>query len=564
MQAWLGEVLRAHREVAFFLVLGLGHLLGKASLGSFRLGPVTGTLLAGVVIGHWTGITLPPEVKECLFVLFLFSIGFRTGPQFFHGLRSDGLAYAGLAAVVAVTGLLSAFALSRLFGFDPGTGAGLLAGALTESATLGTAIDAIHKLPIPAAEQTALANSVPVAFAVTYLIGITLSGWVLARLGPVLMRVNLAEECRKLDEQSNIASSPHIPARREFELRAYEISPESSWVGQRLGSLPLASGEERIFIERIRARGLLRDQDPYLTLHAGDVVAVSGRRAALVEVLEHKDSGLREVDDKELLGLAADVVDVIVTRSYAVDRTLAELSRDEALRGVFLRKLVRSGEPLSPFPALRIERGDMLTLVGWASNVARAAKLLGITDRPSEATDMLVVATAIVAGALVGLPTLQLGSLALGLSLPVGVLLGGLVCGWLRSVRPAWFGRIPGATLSVFESLGLTGFVAVVGLNAGPDFLRGLETNGPSLALAGVLTITVSLSVGVLVGRFLFKLHPGLVLGVCAGGSTVTSALADVLEVAKSPVPSLGYGVAYAVGNVLLAVWGTVLVLWLA
>lgn len=564
MQAWLEQVLRAHREVAFFLVLGFGHLLGKASLGSFKFGPVTGTLLAGVIVGQWTGITLPSEVKECLFVLFLFSIGFRTGPQFFHGLRSDGLAYAGLAAVVAMTGLLSAFALSRLFGFDSGTGAGLLAGALTESATLGTAIDTIHKLPIAPAERTAMVNSVPVAFAVTYLIGLTLSGWLLARLGPVLMHVNLAEECRKLDEQSEPMSSPQTPARREFELRAYELSPDSKWVGQRLGAVGLTTGEERIFVERIHAQGLLLDQDPNLTLHAGDVVAVSGRRAALVEVLEHKHAGLREVDDKELLGLAADLVDVIVTQRAVADRTLAELSRDESLRGVFLRKLVRSGETLGLFPAMRIERGDTLTLVGWAPNVARAAKLIGVTDRPSEATDMLVVATAIVLGALVGLPTLQLGDLAIGLSLPVGVLLGGLLCGWLRSVRPAWFGRIPGPTLSVFESLGLTGFVAVVGLNAGPDFLRGLQTNGASLALAGVLTITISLVVGVLAGRFLFKLHPGLVLGVCAGGSTVTSALADVLEVAKSPVPSLGYGVAYAVGNVLLAVWGTVIVIWLA
>lgn len=564
MAEWLEQSLRAHLEVVFFLVLGLGHLLGKVSLGTFKVGSVTGTLLAGVTVGHFTGIALPTVIKECFFVLFLFSIGFRTGPQFFHGLRSEGLAYAGLAAVVAVMGLLSAFALSLLFGFDSGTGAGLLAGALTESAALGTAIDAINKLPVEASDRTAMANSVPVAFAVTYLIGLTCSGWLLARLGPALMRIDLADECRKLDEETQTSSPPQVPVRRDFELRAFALSPGASWVGQRLGTLDLSTGEDRVFIERVRTNSLLLARDPSLILHAGDVVAVSGRRTALVDVLEHKHSGLREVDDRELLGVPGDLVDVIVTKPAVQRRTLAELGREESLRGVFLRKLVRGGQPLGLLPTTQVERGDVLTVVGWAPNVARAAELIGVTDRPTDATDMLVVATAIVAGALIGLPTLSIGNLEVGLSLPVGVLLGGLVCGWLRSVRPAWLGRIPTPTLSVFESIGLTGFVAVVGLNAGPDFIRGLQNNGVSLVLAGVLTITASLVAGVLAGRWLFRLHPGLVLGVCAGGSTATSALAAVLEVAKSPVPSLGYGVAYAVGNVLLTLGGTVIVAWLA
>jgi putative transport protein len=144
------------------------------------------------------------------------------------------------------------------------------------------------------------------------------------------------------------------------------------------------------------------------------------------------------------------------------------------------------------------------------------------------------------------------------------VLLGGLVCGWLRSVQPRFFGRIPGPTLWVFESIGLTGFVAVVGLNAGPDFVRGLQTSGATLLIAGALTIAVSLLLGVVVGRWVFKLHPGVLLGVCAGACTATPALAAVQEVAKSSVPSIGYGVAYAVGNVFLAIWGTVIVVLIA
>jgi putative transport protein len=103
-----------------------------------------------------------------------------------------------------------------------------------------------------------------------------------------------------------------------------------------------------------------------------------------------------------------------------------------------------------------------------------------------------------------------------------------------------------------------------VGLNAGPDFVQGLRTSGASLLLAGALTISIPLLVGVLVGRWVFKMHPGVLLGVCAGGCTATPALAAIQEAARSAVPSLGYGVAYAVGNVFLAIWGTVIVALLA
>src|SRR5512146_639064 len=127
----LQGVLHAHPEIAFFLVLGLGYLLGKLSLGSFKLGAVTGTLLAGVLVGQ-LGITLSADVKQCFFLLFLFAIGFRTGPQFFRGLKSDGLQHAALAAIVAVTGLVAGWLVARAFGYDAGTAAGLMAGALTE------------------------------------------------------------------------------------------------------------------------------------------------------------------------------------------------------------------------------------------------------------------------------------------------------------------------------------------------------------------------------------------------------------------------------------------------
>ena len=555
--AWMQGILQAHPEIAFFLVLGLGYLFGKIALGSFKLGAVTGTLLAGVLVGQ-LGVSLPNEVKQCFFLLFLFSIGFRTGPQFFRGLKSDGLAHAALAAIVATTGLVVAFIVAKAFGYDAGTAAGLVAGALTESATIGTAMDAIARLDLSTAERAALANNIPVAFAVTYLVGVIGAAWVLSQLAPRLLRVDLAEECRKLEEEMRGGVSAQHSARREFEFRAYAVDPGSSLVGRSLADLEALA--PRIFVEQVRRRGDIVASRDVPVLREGDVVAVAGRRTTLVEVLEAPGSGLREVDDRELLEVPSDVVDVVVTNKAIEGRTLADLALDEASRGVFLRTITRAGTDLGRLADTIVHRGDVLTLVGSAASTTRAIEAIGVADRVTDVTDMMVVATGIVAGALIGLPALHIGGVEIGLSLPVGVLLGGLVCGWLRSVRPSLFGQIPGPTLWIFESIGLAGFVAVVGLNAGPDFVQGLKESGLSLLLAGTLTVSIALLLGVLVGRWIFKMHPGVLLGVCAGACTATPALAAIQEAAKSTVPSMGYGVAYAVGNVMLAIWGTVIV----
>jgi putative transport protein len=561
IEAFVG-VFRRHPEVTFFLVLGSGYEIGKVKLGGFSLGAVTGTLLAGVAVGQLR-IQLPPEVKQCFFLLFLFSIGFRTGPQFFRGLRSDGLQQATLATIVATTALIAAYAVSRLLGFDVGTAAGVIAGSLTQSATIGTASDAIARLGLPAAEAEAITNHIPVAFAVTYLIGMVGASWFLAQIGPRLLGVNLEEECRQYEERMQLRGQPELTWRRDIEYRAYAVQPRSPLIGWTPRELEARARDVRLFVDRIRRQGLILEPDGTTTVLDGDTLAVMGHRESLIERVDPERLGLREVDDKELLDVPAEVLDVVVTRPEIDGRTLADLAREESARSVYLRRISRAGMPVPMFAATSVHRGDVLTLVGPARRIADAASHIGVPDRATDVTDMVLVAFGIVVGALVGIPALRLKGIELGLSLPVGVLVGGLICGWLRSMWPRFFGRIPTPTLWVFESLGLAGFVAVVGLNAGPDFVTALRTSGVSLVIAGLVTVLVPHAVGLCLGRWAFKMEPGVLLGVCAGAGTATPALAAIQEAAKSAVPTLGYGVAFAIGNVLLALWGTVIVVLL-
>ena len=200
-------------------------------------------------------------MKQCFFLLFLFSIGFRTGPQFFRGLRSDGLQQAALAAIVATTGLIVAYAISRLFGYDAGTAAGVIAGSLTESATIGTASDAIGRLGLPAAESAALINRIPVAFAVTYLIGVVGAAWFLAQLAPRLLGVNLEEECRRYEERMQAGRQPESAARRDIEYRAYTVQAGSPLVGKTPRELETLASDGRLFIDRIRRQGVILDPE---------------------------------------------------------------------------------------------------------------------------------------------------------------------------------------------------------------------------------------------------------------------------------------------------------------
>src|SRR5215470_5799973 len=225
----VGTLLRAHPDIAFFLVLAVGYFLGRLKIGHFVLGSVTGVLLAGVAFGQF-GIKVAGDVKQVFFLLFLFSIGYRTGPQFFHGLRSGGLAQAGLTVIVCVSALLVGALVALALHYDTGTAAGLLAGAMTESATIGTAGDALSRLPLDPAVRDALTNNIPVAFAVSYLVGVIVVAWFLSQIAPRVIGVDLVAECRALEQKMSGGSTFDtglVSPWRAFELRAYRLASQA-------------------------------------------------------------------------------------------------------------------------------------------------------------------------------------------------------------------------------------------------------------------------------------------------------------------------------------------------
>jgi putative transport protein len=550
------SALRTHQELAIFLTLAVGFLVGRVRIGSFSLGTVVGTLLAGVVIGQ-LDIKVPAIVKNVFFDLFLFTTGYKVGPQFFRGLKKDALPQLAVTVVLCVTCLLAAFTAAKLLGYDMGTTAGLLAGAFTESTVIGTAGDAINRLDLPAAEKAALVNNIPVAYAVTYLIGTAFIVWFLPNVGPRLMGVNLREEGRKLQAQVG-QEEPEpgvVSAFQRFAVRAYRVANDRL-VNRTVAEIEALPRDVRVFISRIRQNGVIVESRPDTVIRKGDVIAVMTRSEALMA------RGTQigpEVDDRELLDFPAEFLDVVVTSKAIAGKTIRELAATEAARGVFLRKLVRLGQPMPFTPETRLDRGDVISLVGARSDVERAAMEIGYADRPTVSTDMIFVGLGIFLGGLVGLATLTIGGLPITLTASGGALVMGLVFGWLRAVRPT-FGRIPEPAIWVFDTVGLTVFMAVVGLAAGPSFVTGLQKTGASLIAVGLVVAIVPHVVSILFGRYVLRMNPLILLGVCSGAGTITAALRALQETSQSKLPALGYTVPYAVGNILLTAWGPVIV----
>ncbi|OCJ14493.1 aspartate-alanine antiporter [Rhizobium sp. AC44/96] len=560
---WFVSTLRTYPEIAIFLSLGLGYYFGSFTYKGLGLGAVTATLIAAVLIGQ-LGITISPPLKPTFFLMFLFAIGYGVGPQFVRGIAKDGIPQALFAVVVCVFCLGAAYFGALLAGYDIGSAVGLYAGSQTISASMGLATDAINRLGLPPEQSKAMLDAMPVAYAVTYIFGTVGSAIVLALFGPAMLNIDLEAECKRYEEEQGgkKALGGAGTAWHNFELRAYRVKENGKIVGltalEAEGLLPT----ERVFIERIRRAGVVKDATADTVIAAGDIVAVAGRREVLVDLI---GSVADEVDDRELLAVPADGVDVFVTNKDVDGKTLAELAARPASRGVFLRKIVRgaTATEIPILPNTKIHRGDILTIVGRTQDTAAATRDLGRPDAQTDVADVAFIGAAITIGALVGALTFKIGSVPLTLSTSGGALIAGLFFGWLRSVRPT-FGRIPSPTVWFMNSVGLNVFIAVVGISSGPGFVAGLQQLGFSLFLWGIVVTTVPLVLAMYVGKYVFRFHPAILLGCCSGARTTTASLGMINDRAKSQIPGLGYTVTYAVGNTLLTIWGMVLVMLLA
>ena len=560
----VADVLRSHPEIALFLALCIGYAIGQIKFGPIQLGGICGTLIAALFIGQ-LGVTLEPSVKNVFFMLFIFALGYAGGPQFFANLNAKGLRIGLLCLIEVVVVLALVLAATHFMKLDQGTAAGLMAGAATESAVVGTATDAISKLALPPEEIKALQANVVTAYSITYIFGLITIVVVTSQVFPLILRVNLRDEAEKLwkamgGREEDASATPAAP---ELVGRVYEVTARAGGMVARVDARLHGSGS---------VQGLIRGGQkiafaPDTQLQTGDQLLVIGHRHALVD-LAQAGAGLgRESADAGAFGLVLESAELVVRSKAAHGLTLRELSLPQAGNGgkplvggsVLVASVERGTQRMPLLPDLQLQLGDKLKLFGTATELAAALPALGEPVLKSVKSNIAFAAIGIVLGVWIGMFSVKVGGIALSLGTGGGALLTGLVFGWYQARHPSRL-SVPDDALSLLKDIGLATFIACVGLASGPQALDLVRKYGVSLPLMGVAIAVLPALCSLVVGHFLLKFEAPVLLGAIAGQQCSTPALSAIQSAAGNTTPLLGYTITYAISNVILPLMGPVIV----
>lgn len=551
-------VLKDHPELVLFVSLALGYLVGKLRVGPLTLGGICGTLIVSLLLGAWTKAHVSDDVKTVFFALFIFALGYMAGPQFFRNLNKKSLRFFVLCGIELVCVIGIALGLASWFDLDVGTASGILAGAATESAVVGTATESIGKLSdLTAAQITEYQGNVATAYTVCYLFGLITIVLYTSQIMPMMMRINLRDAARELWERTRSRGSLEAderPALPGMVGRTYLVTTAD---GRTVGDLRSSFGE-RVTVEAVKRGSKVLDVAPGLELTLSDLVLLVGRRANVIDAgrlvgpetpgVPGLDSPLasREVSvtDKALDGKSVD----------EVQKRYPEFYED----GVYVTDITRGDQDMPATGDTVLHRGDVLTLVGARSGLNKLVARIGSVVK-NDATDFIYLGLGIAAGSLLGQVVVKFGDIPMSLGTGGGCLISGLLFGWFRS-RSQTFGAFPPQAASTIKDMGLAVFIACTGLVSGPQAWPLIKEYGALLPFAGIAMVLIPATISLVVGRKLLKIEKPLLIGAIAGQQCSTPAITAVTQVAQSSVPMLGYTITYALSNFLLPLTGPVLV----
>jgi putative transport protein len=556
---WLHNIFHKSPEIALFLSLAVGYYVGQINFGKFQLGGVGGSLLAAVVISQ-AGVTIDNGVKSVMFAVFIYAVGYDSGPGFFNSLNRKTLREIAMAIFLAVSALITVVVCAKLFHLNKGLAAGLAGGALTQSAIIGTAGDAIARLGLPADQIKSLQSDVAIAYAVTYVFGSLGAIIVCVNILPKFMGQGLREASieaeRDLAGSAPAQTAGQLSALPEMVGRAYRVG---TGAGRKVSEIEL-SQNDLFTIERIRRGGKALEPTPDLVLEKDDVVLVVGRREGVVGLWNVIGDELAETDG---VSLVMQTRQGVFTKKGMNHTTIAAVRQnvDRDLRhGVYIEGATRAGQPLPILPETKLEHGDVITFYGSPKDTKRAVDAAGYELPYSNKTDFIYMGVGLVLGLLIGLIVLNVGGIPLTLGSGGGCLLAGLLFGWMRGKHPM-YGVLPSAASQLLKDFGLAAFVAVVGLNSGLQAVVTVKQSGMTIFLLGVFVTLFPLLLTMLFGRYVLGYKNAAILaGALSGSRSANPAFGGVLDKAESAVPTVPFAITYAIANVALTLLGPLVV----
>lgn len=555
------DALHNHPVLLLFILIALGYLIGKPKVMGFSFGPVAGVLFAGLVFGHF-GYRLSTDAQALGFALFIFSVGYQAGPRFFDVLKTDGLKYFLLALVIAVCGFTVASVMAGLLDLEPGTAAGLLAGGLTSSPTLAAAQEAIRTGHVAVPDgwtSDQVISNISTGYAITYIFG--LAGLIaIIKIAPAILRLDLVALAREVEKNgakpdAGDVKPDALPA--HICTRTYRVTNEAA------AGVPAIEYIGALW-DGVTVGEIWRDGKPLPQLSEdGSTVLELDDELVLVGPTEFfLQAGIQQIGEE--IPTTSDLAqiesaEIVVNKSRSIGRTLGEYDLP-GVHKLLLLGIHRSGIELPLVHGHVLHRNDILSVTGPADQIDAFGALVGHVERDMPETDLVTFALGIAGGIAVGLLSINIFGMSIGLGSAGGMVAAGILVGFARSVSPT-FGRLPEPARWLLMEFGLLLFMAGVGLRAGGDIIETFMATGPKLALAGVLVTFTPVIIGYIFGSRILKLNPVLLLGGITGSMTSGASLSIVTKAAQSQVPALGYAGAYAFANILLTVAGTLILL---
>lgn len=545
--------------ILLFLTVGLAVWLGRQSIGGYGLGMVAAAIIVGCGLSVWASsygvkLALDNFTKSMFYYLFMYGVGLRVGPSFMNSLGREGLKFTLLAFVSCIIGLGLVVAGAKLFNLPPGAAGGMLAGSQTMSAAIGSAEEAINAgvVTLPAGTTPDQATSmIALAYGITYIWG-TVGIILITKYLPTWWGVDAKAAARQYEIEHGVASgdTPPLTGWTPGAIRAYRLE-NRAWDGSTVGTLLSQNPEYRIV-------NVVRDGTPQkvtdaLALKLGDVIALGGRRETMTEKM-----GLigTEVSDRTALDIPLDTADILVTNSKILKLTHEEMRQLPDANQVQVTKLERAGVPIPIGRDTKLQRMDVLTVVGLKDAVSHVGALFGRIVRPSTATDLLTLSMGMILGFLIGAVQFPAFGASVGLGNAGGLLVSGVIVSSIAS-RLRFFGNTPNAARNILEDLGLVVFVAIVGINAGNSLLTQLTgTIALKIFIVGFVACSIPPVIVWMIGYYIFKMNPAVLMGGVAGARSHSGPCREAAVEIQSNVPWIGFPVAYAVSGVLLTVFG--------
>ena len=556
---WINDLLWGegigHSILLLSFVIAAGIQLGKIKVFGVSLG-ITLVLFVGIVLGHF-GFTINHNVihffKEFGLILFVYSVGMQVGPGFFSSFKQGGVTLNMLACGIVFLGVTTAIILHYVTGVPMPTMVGILSGAVTNTPGLGAAQQAYSDM------HGVADNTIALGYAVAYPLGVI--GIILSIiLIKYIFRVSFDKE----NEQLNSEDASHTNEAKPISL----VVKNPAIFNKTVAGLSNLLEHRDFVISRI-----WRDSNKQIEIASANTVLQENDKVFVItteadaETIKTFIGEEIDMERKQWIRMESQFINrrILITKPELNGKRLGQLKLRK-LYGINITRINRAGVDLVAKPGLTLQVGDRVNVVGTETAISNVEKVLGNSMKRLNEPNLITIFVGIALGIILGSIPITFP----GIPQPVklGLAGGPLIVAILVSRFGYHYKLITYTTQSanlMLREIGITLFLACVGISAGDGFVDTIVNNG-GFAWIGygfIITIVPLMIVGC-IGRYFCKVNYFTLMGLIAGSTTDPPALAYSNATAGNDAPSVGYATVYPLTMFLRVLTAQLLILFFA